>query len=859
MMTSLLKRGVYLAVTLSLFYANDNSYLVQSFCPEFYPAGTCNFDRGLARRSSTVSTIFNYHNVPLHARGDSSDNDSSKNRCVLYLARNRIKSIIKPASLAFLTTALFTRQLSLLGNNSLKHAPAHASAPLVPIIQPNFQDLGEQAIEEARAELDKKMLERVDAHDRKLIEIEATEGLEARKKYEADYQAAITKREEERPIQRRKLLHDLAEQGICPFVDIEGKRQVFLFDEEIDLNKIPMSDQRQELDDMKTIKNLGATREKQRFLVKCIVEDVKLKGADPVAYLKDNQFDTEEIFEMQENELNYKVLQYKKFIAARGSLSGVKADKPFDTDVAIYGVKDSKAAAKTEKARLKAVAKEAKMKEKAEAKAAKEEAARIKAEAKAAKLNAKESLNVEKNAESAEEVTATEVAVAVAEEPSEEENDLSTVDYATPVQKSRSFPLKPAVTVLASGVAFKVWKSKSIEAEIEAQKKFKLLMGEDEEDEDNDEEDDEEDDDDDEVEGMATPTSVEENKLSKSSPTPAPEPVAVPKKRRMGLSSVFSKKSDRETDLTKFVAPDATAPEFATLLAKILTFGAKGRFPDVISLPGEMPMDDFKLDEAKELIRKSRETLSLSHEVSAEVFATVTNCMIIDIIDLASSSLDLKENKNKSTIDGLNVVMIFMDHASSLFEAVAEGVEIKPVTYGGTLSKGKLEELFAIYASSTMTNPLDITQDRVDSVQQLFNIKDKKAQGLIQKKVMKNLMSMMKDGGEGMDGMEGMEGMEGLNEMMAAMGGTEGMPGFGEGEPSPEEIKQSTAMMKEMIESGALSDAELDEIRKQFKVLFGSDISDVLKESDTEEGRSKLGEEGQELLDIFKTIMKDDK
>jgi hypothetical protein len=92
-----------------------------------------------------------------------------------------------------------------------------------------------------------------------------------------------------------------------------------------------------------------------------------------------------------------------------------------------------------------------------------------------------------------------------------------------------------------------------------------------------------------------------------------------------------------------------------------------------------------------------------------------------------------------------------------------------------------------------------------------------------QKAMIKNLMDMMKNGGEsegeggieemlkGVEAMEGFddEGMEGMEEMMAAMaeiveGGEGGIPGFGDGEDiSPEQFKASFKMMKAIYKSGA--------------------------------------------------------
>lgn len=172
----------------------------------------------------------------------------------------------------------------------------------------------------------------------------------------------------------------------------------------------------------------------------------------------------------------------------------------------------------------------------------------------------------------------------------------------------------------------------------------------------------------------ATPKAADAPPEKASPPKPPTPPAAKPKPKRLGI---FSKRNAdaRETDLAVLVSPDAQAPEFATLLAQILTFGAPGRFPDVAAW-GSMPFDSFVLDDAKEMLTASRKEAGLTDEQSAEIFASVVNCMIIDIVDLASSTLKVKDQDKKVTVDAINVVMDFMDHAASLFDAVAEVSEI---------------------------------------------------------------------------------------------------------------------------------------------------------------------------------------
>ncbi len=175
------------------------------------------------------------------------------------------------------------------------------------------------------------------------------------------------------------------------------------------------------------------------------------------------------------------------------------------------------------------------------------------------------------------------------------------------------------------------------------------------------------------------------------------------------------------------------------------------------------------------------------------------------------------------------------------------------MTYGGSLRKKDLEQMFSIYAGSSVLSlgGSGSGQDRVDTLQLLFGITDKKAEGLMQKHMMKMVMNLMKDGGKGLEGMEGME------EMMKAMGGGGGMPGM-DGEMNPEDLKQTLVMMRDMMESGQVSKEELGEVRKQFREMYGSDISDLIKKASEEGAAEGMTDDERELLDLFKQILGDD-
>lgn len=349
--------------------------------------------------------------------------------------------------------------------------------------------------------------------------------------------------------------------------------------------------------------------------------------------------------------------------------------------------------------------------------------------------------------------------------------------------------------------------------------------------------------------------------VAPASPVPAPvAPVPIPvtdapKKRGLGIKSIFTKKkSERETSLNVLMSPSATAPEVAMILSKLLTYGAPGRFPLVNALAGGMPLETFELEKAKEILEAAVEKAGISREEGAEVFANVVNCMLIDIIDLASSSLGKEAS---ITYDAVNIVINFMNHAASLYDAVAEGVEITPVTYGGNLPKSKLEQLYGAYAFSAMIKMEEDMNDRIELLRNVFAISEKKAEGIIMNASQKQMMEMMKTE-EGQKQMEemmggmmgGMEGMEGLGAMAGMMGG-----GAEGAEPNPEQLKEMLTMLKTMKESGAIPPDELATVREQFRESFGSGIDDILKQAAGSEG--EMSSSDKELLDLMKGILED--
>ena len=161
----------------------------------------------------------------------------------------------------------------------------------------------------------------------------------------------------------------------------------------------------------------------------------------------------------------------------------------------------------------------------------------------------------------------------------------------------------------------------------------------------------------------------------------------------------------------------------------------------------------------------------------------------------------------------------------------------------------KLEEMYSTYASSSMLNMGNVSEDfetRVKLLQDVFQINEKKAEGLMMKAMQKNVMEMMKSG----------KGLENMEEMMKGMGGMEGLAGLGgaDGEgPSPEELKEMLTALKEMKDSGSIASEEFEQVKKQFKEAFGSSVDDVVKETDA--SNEDLSQTDKELLELMKSIL----
>lgn len=830
--------------------------------------------------------------------------------------RQRLKILVSRAAsplLGSILTVLVGFVIPLVGFRS---SPAlAASAPVMALPKTEDMDPAQEAMKRHEKSLSKKMQLELDEMARKARQIEATQGPAARANFEKEYKLQKQLQAQQKAEGLIQLKRDLLDQGIDPFCDMEGQRQVILYDRGLDLSQVggtPFAVEKM-YQEKNPQKSLQFRKAPHRQIIQLMVQDLKNQNRDPLEYFESHKDQTLVLLDVPIPKAlavleRYKtnMEQYGQLIPPRpGELSykeklaaAVTVDPDVQQQIAKKRKLQEKADAEAEKQRLKAQAKAAKEETKQKKLAEKEKAnAAKKAAATAAAAASALASKAAAAAAASASVVAAEVATQVLPEPvstisdivapsSREEisDDLGKedADIGGNLDKITDLPIpkpipKPSVGVVAvkpspkqqqqqvstqknkvvdilpvsaflvtagaGAYGFKIYREREAEKEEERQRQFRLLM---------------------QGTGVAsssaatkTPAVEEMDDSVLEDVTPAnvavedksPLPSSVgtkatppPKARRLGIFK--SKKDGRETDLRALVGPDAEAPQFASLLGKILTFGAPGRFPNALAILGsDSPLEQFDLEKAKTMLIEARLSAGLDVSQSAEIFANVVNCMLIEIVDLASSSL--KEKEKKLILDAINIVVDFMNHAASLYEAVAEGVTITPVTYSGNLAKSKLEQMYSQYAVGGMMNSDGVADDfesRVALLQDVFAINEKKAEGLMLKAMQKNMMEMMKNGGEGMSDM--MKNM-GLDSSLMG-GGADGMNGEG---MDPEQLKTMLLELKSAKDRGEISKEEMNMVRSQFKQAFGSSIDDLLKQADS------ASPEDREVLDLMKSVL----
>lgn len=745
---------------------------------------------------------------------------------------------------------------------------ANAGAPVMAMPKTKAQDPVQNAFDIHEQKMMREAQQELSEFQAKAKQIEREKGPEARDQFEKEYKEQQNQKATAWEKGLEQLKRDLLDQGIDPDLDIEGRRQVILYEKGVDLGTVGGTAFYVEktYEAKSPEKSFAFKKRANREMIKCMVQDLKNRDIDPLQYFARNHEKTQMILELPAAKAQTLAAQYQKNLDLYGQVAAPKEGEMSAKEM--MAKKGNDKGSKDEQKRLKAEAKAKAAAEKAEAKArAQQEKDRVKEEKRAAKESAKKELEAAKAASAAAVAAvaspgpgssgdaappseggeyedsvetddggdgSTSGAVAVAEVDSSSETSTEAKSGGIKI-----IPASAAVLALAGGTFFvKTMRERSAAEEAERQRQFKLLMGEVEKDVT------------DAVDRKSPNDTLSdmmfeyENETEKDDAPPSTSADLAPKKKRRGLKSVFSKKkNDRETDITNLVSGDAKAPEFARTLAKILTFGAPGRFPEISALPGDAPLEEFDLEKASAVLVEAQEEAGISNEESAEIFANVVNCMLIDIVDLASTSL--KEKDNTATVDALGIVIDFMDLAAQLYLSIAEGVNIVPVTYGGDIGKGKLEQMYSAYAASGMTDLANLDEkfeDKLFLLRDVFQISEAKAEGLMTKAMQKNMMDMMKN-------------PEQMEEMMKNMdfSGMPGMPGMDGEEPDPEQIKEMLTALKNLKESGSIPDSQLEDVKKQFKESFGANIEELMQQA--EENKGELADADKEMLDLMKSIL----
>jgi len=824
-------------VTLWLAQSND----------AFQLHSTIGVNRASAARTTGTTVIF--ANPDEQCNGGNNNQESGQKR-------KKIISSVKK-SLAFLTP------IAIAGSSfgALVGTPqtAHAGAPVMAMPKTKAQDPTQVAFDLHDKKFMIEAQKELTDFQAKARAIEKESGPAARDQFEKEYKESQSKKAEEMNEGLEQLKRDLLDEGIDPTLDVEGRRQLILYTRGVDLGEISGTkfNVEKRYEDLESKEAFSVKKKAHREMIKAMVQDLKNRDMDPVKYFKIHQDKTERILNLPAEKAVSLAAKYNENLELYGQIAvpkeGEKSAKELMAEKGVNEKGDSKELQK----RLKAEAKAKAAAEKAVAKAAaKAEKDRVKEEKRAAKEDAKLEKEAAKVAAAAAVSAAASSAASVVDASptieSDEGSAVATIEdsvdetavatIADGEESSGGIKIVPVSAVVVSvgggAYAFKMVKDRAAAAEEERQRQFRMLMGGDTARSS-----------DAEIAGETlSELMYEDESETEIDDVPVVDVPTVKKKKRRGLKSVFGKKSNgRETNIDNLVAPDAKAAEFSKTLSKILTFGAPGRFPGVTDLPGPMPMDSFELESASSILKEAQSEAQITKEESAEIFANVVNCMLIDIVDLASTSL--KEKDQKITSDAIGIVITFMDLAASLYTSIADGVDIVPVTYGGDISKGKLEQMYSTYAMSGMTDMESMDEkfdDRVSLLQDVFQINPKKAEGLMMKAMQSNMMEMMKSG----------KMPDGMEDMMNSMGDMDGMgmPGMGDGEePDPEQLKEMLRALKDLKDSGSLPESELVEVRNQFKEAFGSSIDEVMNGAD--DAGDELGVQDKELLDLMKDIL----
>jgi hypothetical protein len=306
-------------------------------------------------------------------------------------------------------------------------------------------------------------------------------------------------------------------------------------------------------------------------------------------------------------------------------------------------------------------------------------------------------------------------------------------------------------------------------------------------------------------------------------PTPAPAPPA-PQKKGF-FDRIFKRSgSSRPTNIDEALR-SAGDPSYSYRMAVIEGLVNYVRPSHVDEWAEFYSSDEFVEEKTLANINKFKDISGLSPQEAADAFAEVANAMLVTLVDTAVNTMDHAKSDN-ATIDSVDVITDFIGGAGLLFSKCLDKVAIEPVQYSGKVKKGKLENLYYIYAKKCvdLSSMLSLTGlqpapevaddsaasnaeeklERLGRLQQVLSIKESKHSSVLQRVLREAMMDMKQDGSD-LGGMfDALKGGD-MSEMMNALGGMGGMPGA-DGMPGPDFEKELENMSeKDKVEMAKLA------------------------------------------------------
>jgi hypothetical protein len=433
----------------------------------------------------------------------SKDDNESKTRAS---RTHSLKSILqrksKPVTFAIATAS--TVLSCLPGQSLFKPLQAQASAPIVlRAAKTKDEPPMAQAMTKAKQLKKQRSLEEFDALMQKLNDIEDAQGKKARDAYEKQYQIDKAAKEAQKAVDLENLKRNLLDEGKDPHTFLDAEREVFLFEHDVDLEKIPGTPHNEQM--IKNFRSRGKiapTYESQRYIVKCQVEDLKARGVDPLEHFSQQEVidKTRAIYYMDDKTADKVAEQYKSLMDKYdGRLTlAQEGEVPF-----VRPGSGEPQSVKEKRAVEKAAARAKRVSEKAAKKQARADA---KARAKADKMAAKgRGASAVKMAEPVV-IQTTEVALVEETIPQKE---TTTVSRSSKKKKGSKFsiasltkkvsPKQAAIVVVGGGTAVLGYRLYSEVSVTKRNEQYKSIMGggDDDDDDDFDDDFDDEDDDDD--------------------------------------------------------------------------------------------------------------------------------------------------------------------------------------------------------------------------------------------------------------------------------------------------------------------------------------------------------------------------